>query len=59
MKVANETKTEMNPNISMTHKEIAKVLNLTIQEVKDAEASALKKMRHPKVGKAFKDYLGI
>jgi len=52
-------KTVKNPNISMSYEEIAKKLNLTVQEVKDAEASAIKKIRHPRVGKAIKDYLGL
>ena len=58
VKAANET-IQTNPNISMSYKEIADELGITVQEVKDAEASAFKKLRHPKVGKAFKDYLGI
>jgi len=60
MKAANTTqKTIKNPNISMSYEEIAKQLNLTVQEVKDAEASAIKKIRHPRVGKPIKDYLGL
>jgi ribosome-binding protein aMBF1 (putative translation factor) len=52
-------KAESNPNISMSYEEIAKELGITVKEVKDAEASAIKKLRHPKIGKAMKDYLGI
>jgi len=61
MKVANTTTlgTETNPNISMSYGEIAKELGITVKEVKDAEASAFKKIRHPKIGKAFKQYLGL
>ena len=55
---ANET-IQSDLNINMSYKEIADKLGLTIQEVKDAEASALKKMRHPKIGKVLKDYLKI
>ena len=53
------TKVETNPNISMSYEDIAKELNLTVKEVKDAEASAMRKIRHPKVGKQFKKYLGL
>ena len=61
MKAANQTniKTETNPNISMSYEEIAEKLNITVKEVKDAETSALKKLRHPRIGKAFKQYLGL
>ena len=60
MQPANQTKvTDTNLNISMSYEDIAKKLNITVKEVKDAEASALKKLRHPRVGKAMKDYLGI
>ena len=58
-KAANQTKIINNPNISMSYEEIAEKLGLTVKEVKDAEASAIKKMRHPKVGKKLKKYLGI
>jgi len=50
---------ELGTNINMSYEEIAKELNLTVKEVKAAEASALKKMRHPKVGKIFKEYLAL
>ena len=51
--------TETNPNISMSYEDIAKELGLTVKQVKDAEASALKKLKHPRIGKAFKEYAGI
>ena len=47
------------PNISMSYEDIAKELGLTVKQVKDAEKSALKKLRHPRVGKGFKNYLGL
>ena len=50
---------DTNLNIEMSYEEIAKELNLTVKEVKDAETSAFRKLRHPKVGKGMKDYLGI
>lgn len=59
---ANQTqapKVENNPNISMSYEDIAKKLGITVKEVKEAEASAIKKMRHPRNGKAMKEYLGI
>jgi DNA-directed RNA polymerase sigma subunit (sigma70/sigma32) len=61
MKAANETKTvnDRNLNISMTFEEIAEEMGLTVKEVKDAYDSAIKKLRHPKVGKPFKDYINI
>jgi DNA-directed RNA polymerase sigma subunit (sigma70/sigma32) len=59
MQAANTTHTETNPNINMSHEDIAKELGLTVKEVKEAEASAMKKLKHPKIGKAFKEYLGI
>jgi len=52
-----QQKSNTNINISMSYESIAKKLNLTVKEVKDAEKSALKKLRHPRVGKVFKDYL--
>lgn len=62
VKAANQSsykKTETNPNISMSYEDIAKELGITVKEVKKIEASAMKKMRHPRNGKAIKDYLGI
>ena len=60
-KPANETKYKItnNPNISMSHEEIADRLGLTVKEVKEAEASAIKKLRHPRVGQKLKKYIGI
>ena len=58
--VANQTRVaDTNLNISLTYKEVAAKLGLTVKEVKDAEASAFKKLRHPRIGKAIKDYLKI
>jgi len=48
-----------NTNINMSYEEIAKKLNLTVKEVKDAEASALRKLRHPRIGQKMKKYMGI
>ena len=45
----------MNPE--RTYQEVADILKITVQEVKDAEASALKKLRHPRVGALIKKYL--
>lgn len=47
-----------NVNESMSYEEISEVLGITIKEVKEAEASAIKKLRHPRVGKKLKDYIG-
>ena len=60
-KSANETKYKVtnNPNISMTYEEVAKNLGISVKEVKEAEASAIKKLRHPRVGQKLKKYLGI
>jgi len=58
-KVANETKTETNPNISMSFNDIAEELNLTVKEVKDAYESAIRKIKHPIVGNKFKKYVNI
>jgi len=59
MQPANETRVETNPNISMSYEAIAEKLGITVKEVKDTEKSAIKKLRHPRNGKAIKDYLGI
>jgi RNA polymerase primary sigma factor len=40
-----------------TYEEIANKLGLTIKEVKEIEKSALKKLRHPKIGRYLKDYI--
>jgi len=52
-------KTLNNPNIEMSYEEIALELGITVKEVRAAEASALKKLRHPRVGQKLKRYLGI
>jgi len=49
-----EERVNTNVNYSMTYEEIAKKLNLTVKEVKDAESSALNKLRHPRIGKSLK-----
>jgi DNA-directed RNA polymerase sigma subunit (sigma70/sigma32) len=54
---ANQTKVVKNPNIHMTYKEISEVMGISVQEVKDLEKSALKKMRHPRVGQKLKKYI--
>jgi DNA-directed RNA polymerase sigma subunit (sigma70/sigma32) len=59
MKAANDIKLNTNLNVNMSYEEIAEKLNLTVKEVKEAEASALRKLKHPRVGKEFKKYLGI
>jgi len=59
MNSTNTTKVESNPNISMSYEGIAKKLGISVKEVKEAEKSALKKLRHPKIGKALKAYLRI
>ncbi|MDR1452069.1 MAG: RNA polymerase sigma factor RpoD [Helicobacteraceae bacterium] len=40
-----------------TLEEIAKVLNVTRERVRQIEASAIKKLKHPKVGRPFKNYI--
>ena len=57
MQAANQTETNL--NISMSYEDIAKELGITVKEVKDAERSAMKKLRHPRIGKDIKKYLGI
>jgi len=56
---ANQTETNTNPNVSMSFEEIALELNITVKEAKDAYDSAIKKMKHPRVGKGIKKYLGL
>ncbi len=62
--VANQTETKntkivKNPNIAMTYEEIAEHLGISVKEVKEAEASAIRKLRHPRVGAKLKKYLGM
>ncbi len=61
--IANQTnqkeKIIKNPNIAMSYEEIAKVLGITEDEVKSAEKSAIRKLRHPRVGGKLKKYIGI
>ena len=39
--------------------EIAKELNVTRERVRQIESSAIKKLKHPKVGRVMKDYIDI
>ncbi|MDR2905309.1 MAG: RNA polymerase sigma factor RpoD [Helicobacteraceae bacterium] len=39
-----------------TLEEIAKILNITRERVRQIESSAIKKLKHPKVGRPFKNY---
>lgn len=55
----NDVKTNTNMNVSMSYEEIAEKLNITVKEVKEAEASAIKKLRHPRIGKKLKNYIGF
>jgi RNA polymerase primary sigma factor len=41
-----------------TLEEIGKELNVTRERVRQIEASAIKKLKHPKVGRALKEYIG-
>ena len=48
-----------NPADALTLEEIGIVLGgVTRERVRQIEASALKKLRHPKMGKVLKDYVG-
>jgi DNA-directed RNA polymerase sigma subunit (sigma70/sigma32) len=61
-KPANQTKSitvESNINISMSYEEISNILGITIKEVKAAEASAIRKLRHPRTGMKLKKYLNM
>jgi len=42
---------------SYSYKEIANRLGISIREVKEAEQSALRKLRHPRVGQRLKEYI--
>ncbi len=42
-----------------SYEQIAKTLGITVREVKKIEASAMKKLSHPKIGKQFKDYINM
>lgn len=54
-----EDKVDLTKNYSMTYEEISTALGITVREVKEAEASALRKLRHPKVGKKIKEYMNL
>ncbi|MGP1561906.1 MAG: RNA polymerase sigma factor RpoD [Helicobacteraceae bacterium] len=47
----------MDDESDRTLEEIAKVLNVTRERVRQIESSAIKKLKHPKVGKALKNYI--
>ena len=38
---------------------VAKILGITKERVRQIEAQALKKLKHPKMGKQLKDYINI
>ena len=41
----------------MTNEEIGKELNVTRERVRQIESSAIKKLKHPKVGRKLKNYI--
>jgi HEAT repeat protein len=45
-------------NSAMTLEEIGPVLGITRERVRQIEASALKKLKHPKHARKLRDYLG-
>lgn len=47
----------MDDESDRTLEEIGKALNVTRERVRQIEASAIKKLKHPKVGKALKNYI--
>jgi len=42
-----------------TLEEIGQELNVTRERVRQIESSAIKKLRHPNIGKLLKNYIGI
>jgi hypothetical protein len=44
---------------SMTLEEIGLILGITRERVRQIEASALKKLKHPKYARKLRDYLGL
>jgi DNA-directed RNA polymerase sigma subunit (sigma70/sigma32) len=50
-------KQDRNVNINFTYEEISKIMNIPVQEVKALEASAIKKIKHPRIGKKLKEYM--
>jgi len=46
-------------NGEYTLEEIAKIMGITKERVRQIEAQALKKLKHPKLGKELKDYINI
>lgn len=40
-----------------SYEEVAKALNMSVDEVKRLEKSALKKLKHPKVGKKLRELM--
>lgn len=49
--------TKTTNNGEFTLDEIAKILGITKERVRQIEAQALKKLKHPKMGKQLKDYI--
>jgi len=43
----------------MTLEEIGLILGITRERVRQIEASALKKLKHPKYARKLRDYLGL
>jgi len=50
---------DSNLNICRTYKEIAEILGMSIEEVRHTEATAIKKLRHPRIGSKFKKYVNL
>jgi len=42
-----------------SHEEISNVLGMTVEEVQKVEAKALQKLKHPKIHRSLKQFLGI
>ena len=51
--------TKITNNGEFTLDEITKILGITKERVRQIEAQALKKLKHPKMGKQLKDYINI
>lgn len=48
---------KININGEMTFDEIAKMMGITRERVRQIEQMALKKIKHPKISKKLRDYL--